>query len=101
MTIGYKFFKQPRHDSLGREHGREVYWQDRNVVLLGNMDKDSLAEYLQGPPLEIEVHDRDRKIVKQKVKPSLFGEFPEDELINNVSLVAGKFQFVTPYVCLR
>ena len=60
------------------------------MVLLGNMDKDSLTQYLQGPPLEIEVHDRDRKIVKQKLKPSLFGKVPEDELINNVSLVAGK-----------
>jgi len=66
-----------------------VFWEDVNVVLLGTLDKGGLVEYLQGPQFQIEVHDRDRKIEKKKPKPSLFGENPEDEMINNVSLVAG------------
>ena len=59
------------------------------MALLGTLDKGGLAEYLQGPHFQIEVHDRDRKIEHKKPKPSLFGENPEDEMINNVSLVAG------------
>ena len=87
--MSYQFYKQPLHESAGREHGSDVFWEDVNVVLLGTLDKSGLAEYLQGPHFQIEVHDRDRKIEPKKPKPSLFGENPEDEMINNVSLVAG------------
>ena len=90
MYISYQFYKQPSHESIGREQGSDVFWDDINVVLLGTLDKGGLAEYLQGPRFEIEVHDRDRKIEQKKPKPSLFGENAEDEMINNVSLVAGK-----------
>jgi len=87
--VSYQFYKQPLHESVGRDHGSDVFWEDVNVVLLGTLDKGGLAEYLQGPQFQVEVHDRDRKIEHKKLKPSLFGENPEDEMINNVSLVAG------------
>lgn len=32
----YKFYKQPEHISVGREHGKHIYWDDINVVLAGN-----------------------------------------------------------------
>ena len=66
------------------------------MVLLGKLDKGGLAEYLQGPHFQVDVHDRDRKIENKKLKPSLFGENPEDEMINNVSLVAGRTSSLNP-----
>ena len=90
MYLSYQFYKQPRHESAGREHGREVYWQDVNVVLLGTLDKAALAEFLQGPHFEVELHDRDRKVDNKKPKPCLFGENMDDDMINSVSLVAGQ-----------
>lgn len=89
VYVSYKFYKQPLHESASRDQGSDVFWEDVNVVLLGTLDKSGLAEYLQGPQFEVEVHDRDRKIEQKKPKPSLFGENPEDEMISNVSLVAG------------
>lgn len=59
------------------------------MVLLGALDQGELQEYLQGPPVQIEIHDRDRNNEMKKVKADLFGDNPEDEMINNVSLVAG------------
>lgn len=97
VYISYQFYKQPSHESIGREQGSDVFWDDINVVLLGTLDKGGLAEYLQGPRFEIEVHDRDRKIEQKKPKPSLFGENAEDEMINNVSLVAGRRTTHNPF----
>ncbi|RMX52800.1 hypothetical protein pdam_00012207 [Pocillopora damicornis] len=97
VHVSYQFYEQPLHESAGREHGSDVFWEDVNVVLLGTLDKSGLAEYLQGPHFQIEVHDRDRKIEPKKPKPSLFGENPEDEMINNVSLVAGRRTTHNPF----
>lgn len=97
VYVSYQFYKQPLHESAGRQQGSDVFWEDVNVVLLGTLDKGGLAEYLQGPQFQIEVHDRERKIEQKKPKPSLFGENPEDEMINNVSLVAGMRMFF--YCC--
>ena len=94
--MSYQFYKQPLHESAGRDHGSDVFWEDVNVVLLGKLDKGGLAEYLQGPHFQVDVHDRDRKIENKKLKPSLFGENPEDEMINNVSLVAGRTSSLNP-----
>ncbi len=47
-------------------------------------------EYLNGPPLEIEVHDRDRKPEEIKQKPTLFGEDMEDDKISNVSMITSE-----------
>lgn len=97
VHVSYQFYEQPLHESAGREHGSDVFWEDVNVVLLGTLDKSGLAEYLQGPHFQIEVHDRERKIEPKKPKPSLFGENPEDEMINNVSLVAGRRTTHNPF----
>lgn len=97
VHVSYQFYKQPLHESVGRDHGSNVFWEDVNVVLLGTLDKGGLAEYLQGPQFQVEVHDRDRKIEQKKPKPSLFGENPEDEMINNVSLVAGRRTTHNPF----
>lgn len=96
VHVSYQFYKQPLHKSAGRDHGSDVFWEDVNVVLLGTLEKGGLAEYLQGPHFQVDVHDRDRKIENKKLKPSLFGENPEDEMINNVSLVAGRTSSLNP-----
>ncbi|XP_064632936.1 uncharacterized protein LOC135491169 isoform X2 [Lineus longissimus] len=86
----YKFFDQPDHCSMRRQHGSSIYWDDINVFLAGTMDKSQLRECLLGPPLTIEVHDRDREILDEKLKPALFGDDLEDEKISNVGTVASR-----------
>ncbi|XP_077982883.1 uncharacterized protein LOC144437742 [Glandiceps talaboti] len=93
----YKFYKQPEHKSIGRSHSNTVYWEDTNVVLLGTLDDGGVREYLSGPPLEIEVHDRDRKEEEIKQDPTLFGEDVEDDKIGNVGMVTGKRTLHNPF----
>ena len=81
--VQYKFHESALHKSEETEHGRSLKFNDRNVILLGVMAKGRLYEYLRGPPLKIEVHDRDPKIVPVK-KSSVFGTRPHDEAINSV-----------------
>ena len=63
------------------------------------MDPSELREYLQGPPLEIRVHDRNRKPEEDKLKPTLFGDDLEDEKISNVGAVSSKseYRLLPPY----
>lgn len=56
----------------------------------GTLEPSELRQYLNGPPLEIEVHDRDRKPEGVKLKPTLFGDDLEDEKISNVGTVASR-----------
>lgn len=55
------------------------------------MEPSELRQFLNGPPLQIEVHDRDRKAEDIKLKPTLFGDDLEDEKISNVGTVASKY----------
>lgn len=59
------------------------------MVLLGVMDQGELQEFLEGPHLRVEVHDRDRDEKGKKYNADLFGDNPEDEMISNVCIVAG------------
>ncbi len=61
-----------------------------SLLLSGTTDPSELREYLYGPPLEVEVHDRDRIYEKQKPKPTLFGDDLEDEKISNVGTVSSE-----------
>lgn len=49
-----------------------------------------MREYLSGPAMTVEVHDRDRKAEDVKLKASLFGDDLEDEKISNVGTVASE-----------
>ncbi|XP_043832261.1 uncharacterized protein KIAA1257 homolog [Dromiciops gliroides] len=59
--------------------------QDINVILTGALDPRNLREYLEGPPMEVEIHDRDRKEEIYLAVPSLFGEDSADANLTNMS----------------
>ncbi|XP_054072231.1 uncharacterized protein CFAP92 isoform X1 [Rissa tridactyla] len=75
----YKFHNFPPHRTHGQVHGTHVYFKDVNVLLTGMMKPGELQRCLRGPPLEIEVHDRDRNMENNTKKPCLFGEDEADE----------------------
>ena len=56
----------------------------------GPQEPSELREYLSGPAMTVEVHDRDRKTEDIKLKASLFGDDLEDEKISNVGTVASE-----------
>uniref|UniRef100_A0A669P5G4 Cilia and flagella associated protein 92 (putative) n=1 Tax=Phasianus colchicus TaxID=9054 RepID=A0A669P5G4_PHACC len=86
----YKFHNFPAHQTHGQIHGTHVYFKDVNVFLTGTMKPGELQRYLRGPPLEIEVHDRDRKIEDNKKKLCLFGEDQADENLGEARPLACK-----------
>jgi len=81
--IQYSFHECPTHKSEETEHGRYMNFSDRNVILLGVQPKGRLYEYLRGPPLRIEIHDRDPKHIPVK-KSLVFGALPHDNDICSV-----------------
>ncbi|XP_049497040.1 uncharacterized protein CFAP92 isoform X1 [Panthera uncia] len=84
----YKFFKTPVHKTEGKPHGVHIYFQDINVIFLGPMQPSDLREYLEGPPMIVEVHDRDRKLEEYSWKPTLFGDDPLDSHLNLQALIS-------------
>ncbi|XP_037379761.2 uncharacterized protein CFAP92 isoform X2 [Talpa occidentalis] len=86
----YQFHNMPVHRTEGQCHGTHVYFQDVNVIFLGAMHPRDLREYLEGPPMVVEVHDRDRKLEERPQKPILFGEDPFDTHLSLHTLVAPK-----------
>lgn len=58
------------------------------MFLLGTVDKMILSEYLRGPPLQLELHDRDRKL-KYKNQAIVFGKEKEDDILGTTSFVEG------------
>ncbi|XP_030063806.1 uncharacterized protein CFAP92 [Microcaecilia unicolor] len=93
----YKFLDLPPHRTCGRKHGTHVYFKDVNVILTTTISPEILHEYLCGPPMEIEIHDRDRKLEVPTGKPSLFGTLPEDEKLGNVGTVTSKDTVHDPF----
>lgn len=50
-------------------------------MLLGTSDPNILLEHIRGPPLVIEVHDRDSKLEVEPLSQALFGVESQDDLI--------------------
>ena len=67
----------PAHQSKSFPHSSTINFNDFHVILLGTFDPSLLAELLRGPPLLIELHDRDRQVVRN-TNPSLFGREGKD-----------------------
>jgi len=51
-----------------------------NVVLLGNLDDSQFLEFLRGPPLTFELHDRDPRTI-QTFSRTIFGQDSMDDII--------------------
>ncbi|KAK6320750.1 hypothetical protein J4Q44_G00077260 [Coregonus suidteri] len=83
-------FNTSMHRTKGQGHSTDVYFNDVNVIMTGLLSPGELLEVLRGPPLEIEVHDRDRKLEKVSTSPALFGTYPNDDKLSSVVLVSGK-----------
>ncbi|XP_054832357.1 uncharacterized protein FLJ43738-like, partial [Eublepharis macularius] len=92
----YKFHNLPPHQTQGRNHGTDVFFNDINVILAGTMIPQELREYLRGPPLEVEVHDRDKKIETIMKKPSLFGDEPGDSKLSHLNTITSKYMVQNP-----
>ena len=89
--ISYKFYDESVHEACGSQHAAKLSFDDTHVVLLGIKDKEKLKEYLRGPGLEIEVHDRDRDLSQKRNLPTIFGSHQDDDMISKASLITGKF----------
>ncbi|CDQ95856.1 unnamed protein product [Oncorhynchus mykiss] len=81
----YQFHNTSKHRTKGQEHRTNVYFNDVNVIMTGLLSPGELLEVLRGPPLEIEVHDRDRKLEKVSTSPALFGTYPNDDKLSKNS----------------
>ncbi|XP_032661528.1 uncharacterized protein CFAP92 [Chelonoidis abingdonii] len=93
----YQFHNLPPHQTQGQTHGTHIYFKDVNVILTGTISPGELREYFRGPPLEIEVHDRDRKMAEDIKTPSLFGEDQDDGKLSNVGFVSYKHTAYNPF----
>lgn len=97
MYCRYQFYKTPVHETKGEPHGTHVFFHDLNVIFLGAMHPSDLREYLEGPPMVVEVHDRDRKSEECSRKPTLFGEDLIDSYYNLQAFISSKDTETNPF----
>ncbi|XP_026131380.1 uncharacterized protein cfap92 [Carassius auratus] len=74
----YKFCNMPVYRTKGHDHNANIFFKDVNVIFTGLLSPGKLREFLNGPPMKIEVHDRDRKKEKPCSTPAIFGTDPKD-----------------------
>ncbi|XP_073732201.1 uncharacterized protein cfap92 isoform X2 [Misgurnus anguillicaudatus] len=87
----YKFHNMPLYRTKACDHSANISFKDINVIFTGLLSHGQLCEFLRGLPLEIEVHDRDRKL-KSKTRPStVFGTDPDDFKLASVVLSVTKW----------
>ncbi len=56
---------------------------------MGTIESELLLEYLRGPPLVLEVHDRDQIPTEEVTKGALFGTIQSDPLIGTYAYSKG------------
>ncbi|XP_045931131.1 uncharacterized protein cfap92 isoform X1 [Micropterus dolomieu] len=96
----YKFHNLSTHRTNYHKHGTNIYIRDVNVILTGLMNPEELKEFLSGPPMEIAVHDRDRKLEETPKIPAVFGTRSEDILCGE-SLLKQKARVVNSHGIAR
>lgn len=97
----YKFQNMPAHRTKGLSHGSNIYFKDVNVILTGLLSTEELLEFLRGPPLEIEVHDRDRKAKEPSSSPAIFGTEATDDKLASTVVVPIKQASYSPFREIR
>lgn len=94
----YSFFKNSVHKSPSISQDKDLYFNDINVYLSGQFNRDELDEYLHQAPFEIEIHDRDRKTKKSNgIKPCLFGNNATDDFISSTNSTSSKHTLHNPF----
>ncbi|XP_026200382.1 uncharacterized protein cfap92 isoform X1 [Anabas testudineus] len=79
----YKFHNLSTHRTDYHKHAARIYFRDVNVILSGLMSPRELQEFLSGPPLQIEVHDRDRKVEKTPNTTVMFDTESDEGMHSN------------------
>uniref|UniRef100_A0A8C1RPC2 DUF4550 domain-containing protein n=1 Tax=Cyprinus carpio TaxID=7962 RepID=A0A8C1RPC2_CYPCA len=74
----YTFHNMPVYRTKGHDHNANIFFKDVNVIFTGLLSPGKLCEFLNGPPMKIEVHDRDRKKERPSSTPAIFGTDPND-----------------------
>ena len=87
--VNFHFLNKPSLRTSGVPQGSSLRWNEARVLLLGTIDSGILLEYLRGPLLVLEVHDRDLKENKEGRKPALFGSEQGDSALGTTAFMAG------------
>lgn len=88
MYAKYRFHTHPPHCTEGIPQASEAVWNDTHVILLGTIDHQLLVEYLRGPSMIVEVHDRSLHQADVS-RPALFGEETRDDVLGTHAFSAG------------
>lgn len=86
----------PTHRTKGLSHGSNIYFKDVNVILTSLLNYEELLEFLRGPPLEIEVHDRDRK-TEEPSSPAIFGTEAMDYKLGSTASLSTRQTIYSPF----
>ena len=87
----YRFpFKQSIETAQLMPTNSSVTWEESSTILLGTIPSELLLEALRGPPLLLELHDRDEKKKNEEQEQAMFGTSRGDELLGNCAYTKGK-----------
>ena len=97
VYVKYQVPGYPESKTPTLPHAADVTFEDTKVFLLSRIDRELLREFLNGPPMVFEVHDRDRKqsIIEGQYGAKRRGMFdasrnPDDAQFGKMSLMDGK-----------